>query len=209
MQAAVERFGRIDVLVNNAGNFYAGFFEELTPEQFERQIATNLFGPMNVTRAVLPVMRGSDRALVSISSVAGIVGQDSAPPTPHPSSDSRAGWSRCASRSSRSASAPRSSSRASSAPSCSRGVHRLRRPVDRRLRRAHRPDPPGLGGDERQADQRSRQAREGSDHGLGQEQPPLRWVAGADAVAAVEQKANELLAQVDAHRDLSSSLAVD
>src|SRR5437764_14635866 len=42
-----------------------------------------------------------------------------------------------------------------------------------------------------------------------QEQPPLRWVAGADAVAAVEQKANELLAQVDAYRALSSSLAVD
>jgi hypothetical protein len=42
-----------------------------------------------------------------------------------------------------------------------------------------------------------------------QEQPPLRWVAGADAVATVEQKANELLAQVDAYRDLSSSLAVD
>jgi hypothetical protein len=42
-----------------------------------------------------------------------------------------------------------------------------------------------------------------------QEQPPLRWVAGADAVATVEQKANELLAQVDAYRELSSSLAVD
>ena len=42
-----------------------------------------------------------------------------------------------------------------------------------------------------------------------QEQPPLRWVAGADAVATVERKANELLAQVDAYRELSSSLAVD
>jgi NAD(P)-dependent dehydrogenase (short-subunit alcohol dehydrogenase family) len=42
-----------------------------------------------------------------------------------------------------------------------------------------------------------------------QEQPPLRWVAGADAVETVEQKANDLLAQVDAYRDLSSSLAFD
>ena len=40
-------------------------------------------------------------------------------------------------------------------------------------------------------------------------EPPLRWVAGADAVAMVEQKANDLLAQVDAYRQLSSSLAID
>ena len=52
--AAVERFSRIDVLVNSAGNFYAGFFEELPPEDFRAQIETNLFGPVNVTRAVLP-----------------------------------------------------------------------------------------------------------------------------------------------------------
>src|SRR5712692_7263629 len=57
VQAAVDRFGRIDVLVNNAANFYAGYFEELTPEQIERQLATSLIGPMNVTRAVLPFMR--------------------------------------------------------------------------------------------------------------------------------------------------------
>jgi NAD(P)-dependent dehydrogenase (short-subunit alcohol dehydrogenase family) len=42
-----------------------------------------------------------------------------------------------------------------------------------------------------------------------EEQPPLRWVAGADAVETVERKAKELLAQVDAHRDLSTSLAFD
>ena len=42
-----------------------------------------------------------------------------------------------------------------------------------------------------------------------EKQPPLRWVAGADAVETVEQKARELLAQVDAYRDLSTSLALD
>ena len=57
VKAAVDRFGHIDVLVNNAANFYGGYFEELTPEQIERQLATGLIGPMNVTRAVLPVMR--------------------------------------------------------------------------------------------------------------------------------------------------------
>jgi NAD(P)-dependent dehydrogenase (short-subunit alcohol dehydrogenase family) len=75
--AAVDRFGRIDVLVNNAGNFYAGFFEEISPEDFRAQIETTLFGPINVTRAVLPVMRAQQSGLVvAISSTAGIVGQE-------------------------------------------------------------------------------------------------------------------------------------
>src|SRR5580658_9116834 len=47
VKAALEKFGRLDVLVNNAANFYAGFFEELTPEQMERQLSTSLVGPMN------------------------------------------------------------------------------------------------------------------------------------------------------------------
>jgi NAD(P)-dependent dehydrogenase (short-subunit alcohol dehydrogenase family) len=76
VEAALARFDRIDVLVNNAGNFFAGFFEELSPEQIRNQIETLLFGPMNVTRAVLPVMRKQRSGLLlTISSTAGIAGQ--------------------------------------------------------------------------------------------------------------------------------------
>lgn len=75
VKAAVDKFGRIDVLVNNAANFHAGFFEELTPEQMERQLSTSLIGPMNVTCAVLPVMRKQRSGLViTISSTAGLIG---------------------------------------------------------------------------------------------------------------------------------------
>jgi NAD(P)-dependent dehydrogenase (short-subunit alcohol dehydrogenase family) len=75
VEAAVARFGRIDVLVNNAANFYAGFFEELTPEQMDRQLAASLIGPMNVTRAVLPVMRRQRSGhVITISSSAGLAG---------------------------------------------------------------------------------------------------------------------------------------
>src|SRR6185369_4190146 len=77
VKAAVDRFDRIDVLINNAGNFYAGFFEEISPEDFRAQIETTLFGPINVTRAVLPVMRAQRSGLVvAISSTAGVVGQE-------------------------------------------------------------------------------------------------------------------------------------
>src|SRR3954451_2697746 len=77
VDAAIDRFGRVDVLLNNAGNFYAGFFEEITPEDFRAQLETNLFGPLNVTRAVLPVMRAQrSGVVVTISSTAGLIGQE-------------------------------------------------------------------------------------------------------------------------------------
>ena len=76
VEAAIARFGSIDVLVNNAGNFYAGFFEELSPAQFREQIETLMFGPMNVTRAALPTMRKQRAGLVlTVSSTAGLAGQ--------------------------------------------------------------------------------------------------------------------------------------
>jgi NAD(P)-dependent dehydrogenase (short-subunit alcohol dehydrogenase family) len=74
-KAAIHRFSRIDVLVNNAASFYAGYFEEITPEQVAQQLATSLFGPMNVTRAFLPIMRKQRSGkIISISSSAGLTG---------------------------------------------------------------------------------------------------------------------------------------
>jgi NAD(P)-dependent dehydrogenase (short-subunit alcohol dehydrogenase family) len=71
-KAAVDRFGRIDVLVNNAGYGLLAAVEEATPQEVERQYQTNVFGLLKVTRAVLPWMRRAGKGhVINISAIAG------------------------------------------------------------------------------------------------------------------------------------------
>jgi NAD(P)-dependent dehydrogenase (short-subunit alcohol dehydrogenase family) len=77
VDAAVSRFGMIDVLVNNAGYGHLGFFEENTIQDVQAQFSTNLFGTFNVTWAALPVMRSARKGRIfNLSSLAGIVGAE-------------------------------------------------------------------------------------------------------------------------------------
>lgn len=73
VEAAVERFGRIDVLVNNAGFGMLGAIEEVTDAEVRHVYDTNVFGLLAVTRAVLPVMRGQQSGhILHISSIGGL-----------------------------------------------------------------------------------------------------------------------------------------
>ena len=211
VRAAVDRFGRIDVLVNNAGNFYAGFFEEITPDDFRAQVETNLFGTVNVTRAMLPVMRARRSGLVvTISSIAGIVGQEfvsaycaskfgvegwmealalEVAPFGIRTMIVEPGFFRTELLTEESTKYPE--------PSIDDYVEKTRQTVT-----AWKGMNGSQGGDPAKLAKALIQL-------ASQDEPPLRWAAGADAVHAVEQKAKDLLAQADAYRELSSSLAID
>ncbi|MBG9472190.1 SDR family oxidoreductase [Priestia megaterium] len=73
INAALDKFGSIDFLVNNAGYGLLGYFEEMSEDLIRQQIETNVFGTMKLTRAVLPTMRkqGSGRVIV-FSSTSGV-----------------------------------------------------------------------------------------------------------------------------------------
>jgi NAD(P)-dependent dehydrogenase (short-subunit alcohol dehydrogenase family) len=209
VQAAVDGFGRIDVLVNNAGNFIAGFFEEVTPDDFRAQIETNLFGPLNVTRAVLPVMRARRSGLVvTLSSTAGIVGgeftsayaaskfalegwMESLTPEVAPYGIRtmlvEPGFFRT------DLLTPESTSYAQ--PSIDDYIERTKQTVT-----AWNAMNGQQGGDPAKLATALIQL-------ISSDEPPLRWAAGADAVAAFENKAQTLITQANAHRELSSSLA--
>ena len=211
-EAAVERFGSIDVLVNNAGNFYAGFFEVTSDDQLRKQMETNFFGPLNVTRAILPVMRKQRSGhVITITSAAGIIGGEFTAAYAA-SKFALEGW-----------------------------MESLQYDVEPYGITTTIVEPgffrsellvtgassiwPELVIDDYA--ERTEQTIEGwkSMNGLqpgdpaklgaalvtiaAMDKPPLRFVAGADVVAGVEQKANLLLAQVDAHRALSSDMAIE
>jgi NAD(P)-dependent dehydrogenase (short-subunit alcohol dehydrogenase family) len=75
VHAAFEQFGRIDVVVNNAGFAVLGAVEEVSDAEVRGQFGTNVFGLLNVTRAVLPVLRGQGSGhIINMSSIAGIRG---------------------------------------------------------------------------------------------------------------------------------------
>ena len=211
VETAVARFGRIDILVNNAGNFFAGFFEELSPEQVRHQIETLLFGPMNVTRAALPVMRKQRSGLVvTISSTAGIAGQMFC--TAYSAAKFGVeGWMESL--------APEVAAFGIRTMLVEPGFFRTELLSNDSTTYAQ-PAIDGYAERTREivAAWKGMNGKQGGDPAklaralvtlVGLEEPPARFAAGADAVQAFEAKANTLLAQARAHRELSASLAHD
>jgi len=209
VEAAVDRFGRIDVLVNNAGNFNAGFFEEIAPEDFRGQIETTLFGPVNVTRAALPFMRARRSGLVvTISSTAGISGQQFC--TAYAASKFGVeGWMESLT--------PEVAPFGIRTMLVEPGFFRteLLTPESTKFAASSIEDYAERT-EQTVAGWKSMNGLQGGDPAkladalitlASQEEPPLRFAAGADAVAALEHKGRDLLAQAHAHRELSSSLA--
>jgi NAD(P)-dependent dehydrogenase (short-subunit alcohol dehydrogenase family) len=212
VKAAVDRFGRIDVLVNNAASFYAGFFEELTPEQIERQLATSLVGPMNVTRAVLPVMRRQREGhVMSISSSAGLAAGADFVSAYAASKFGLEGWMEAL--------------RVEVAPL---GIHttivnpgffRTELLTEQSTSYA---EPSIDDYDERRtpllAYWKSQNGQQSGDPAklaqalltiASQEPPPRRFIAGADAIRTAEQKIADLQADIESNRQLSTSLDFD
>jgi NAD(P)-dependent dehydrogenase (short-subunit alcohol dehydrogenase family) len=208
-QAAIEKFGRIDVLVNNAANFVAGFFEELTQQEIERQVNTSLFGPMIVTRPVLAIMRRQRSGhIISISSTAGLTSLDFCSAY-SASKFGLEGWML-----------------ALQSEVAAFGIHttivnpgffRTELLTDESTSYASH----AIGDyDERRTQQMQMwKAANGQQTGdpeklaqalmtiASEEHPPRRFLAGADAVHTAEQVVKTLQEQIDAYRELSSSLA--
>lgn len=211
VKAAREGFGRIDILVNNAASFFAGYFEELTPAQMDLQMASSLIGPMNVTRAVLPVMRkqGSGK-VISISSTASLLGFEFCSAY-SASKFALDGWM----ESLQMEVAPFGIETMIVNP----GFFRTELLTEESTQYA----PPSVSDyDERRAQTIAFwKAANGQQSGdpaklaqalitlVNQPELPRRFIAGADAIGMVEQKIAVLQQQIDAYRELSGSLTFD
>jgi NAD(P)-dependent dehydrogenase (short-subunit alcohol dehydrogenase family) len=210
--ATLERFGRLDVLVNNAGSFQAGFFEEMTPEAFRSQIETTLLGPVNVTRAALPQLRAQRSGLVvTISSTAGIASSVEFTTAYAASKFGVEGFMEALSPEvapfgirtmlvepgffRTELLTPQSTQYAE--PSIEDYAERTKQMIEAWK---------GMDGKQGGDPAKLAEALVGL---AALDEPPVRFAAGADAVATFEQKAKELIAQVDANRQLSASLAHD
>src|SRR5215210_1592177 len=209
VHAAVEKWGRIDVLVNNAANFFGGFFEELTQEQIEQQLQTSLYGPMIVTRAVLPVMRKQRSGhIIAISSTAGLTSLEFC---------SAYSASKFALEGFMHALQTEVSRFGINTTIVNPGFFRTELLTEQSTKYA---DNPIDDYDERRAQlmefwKGANGQQPGNPAKLAQalvtitneQQPPLRFLAGADAIATAEQVATTLQQQTNAYRNLSSSLA--
>jgi NAD(P)-dependent dehydrogenase (short-subunit alcohol dehydrogenase family) len=210
--ATVDRFGRLDVVVNNAGSFQAGFFEEMAPEAFRSQIETTLFGPVNVTRAALPQLRAQRTGLVmTISSTAGIASPVEFTTAYATSKFGVEGFME--------ALAPEVAPFRIKTMLVEPGFFRTELLSPQSTQYA---EPSIEDYAERTtatvAAWKGMDGKQGGDSAkladalvelAALEEPPARFAGGADAVATFEQKAHDLLAQADAHRELSTSLAHD
>jgi NAD(P)-dependent dehydrogenase (short-subunit alcohol dehydrogenase family) len=211
VDAATDRFGRIDVVVNSAGASYKGYFEEMSPAQVDQQLATNLLGPMNVTRAVLPVMRAQRSGhLIAISSGAGLMGfeyssvyaaskaglegwmgalEHEVAPFGIRTTIVNPGWFRT------SLASPESLVW----PALSIEDYAERSAAQRAWWSAQ---------DGHQAGDPDKLARALVTI-VDEDPPPRRFLAGGDVIAIAERKIAELREQIESHRDLSTSLLVD
>lgn len=211
VEATVARFGRLDVLVNNAGSFNAGFFQEMTPEDFRAQIETTFFGPVNVTRAALPRMRQQGSGLVmTISSTAGIAAEGDFVSAYAASKFAVEGWMEGI--------GPEVAPFGIKTMLVEPGFfNRVAHPQSTKYAEASIADY----ADRTTSTVEAGKSMEGKQSGdpaklakvliqlAALDEPPVRFAAGADAVALFEKKAHTLLGQAGAHRELSSHMGYD
>jgi NAD(P)-dependent dehydrogenase (short-subunit alcohol dehydrogenase family) len=210
VKAAVERFGRIDVLVNNAAIFEAGFFEEMTPEQIDRTLAANLVGQMHVTRAVLPVMRKQRSGhVITISSTAGLASAVEFTSAYAASKFGLEGWMEAL----RTEVAPFGIHTTIVNP----GFFRTELLSEQSTHYAEQSIPDyAERGTALMAGWKGTHGKQAGDPAklaqalltiASQNPPPRRFLAGADAIATAEQKIADLKADIESNRQLSTSLA--